>query len=280
MENIDDLLFDTRRSRKPNNNRKSNSKPKSYIFYDSFLTHLNTCILIIIIFLTLNFFNPVESKEFIGVFKDIIYRADTFESLSEAFLDLFKVNKKQDSDSTNSDDFSINTSNVEALAIGGESEEAQDFKQDEYLVAPDYASFGPIIVTGKAEFPVKSGKVSSIFGYRSNPFSNKNEFHRALDIAADKDEEILAILSGKVINVSYSDSLGNYIEVDHGNKFISRYAHCNSIQAKEGDTVNQGQAIAKVGSTGQSTGNHLHLEIIRDSIYLDPGWLFGEVTYD
>lgn len=109
--------------------------------------------------------------------------------------------------------------------------------------------------------PVSGGYYSSNFGWRIDPFSGKNAFHEGVDFMAEYGAPIVAAAGGVVV---YSDShpeYGNMIEIDHGNDLVSRYAHASKRVVKVGQVVLRGQKIAEVGSTGRSTGSHLHFEV-------------------
>lgn len=128
--------------------------------------------------------------------------------------------------------------------------------------------------------PLDKGRVSSLFGFRVNPVTAVYKFHKGYDIAAPYQQEIKSISDGTVTYIGYDkNGYGNYLKVTHSNNIVSLYAHCSKILAEKGDTVKAGQKIALVGSTGGSTGNHLHLEIIIDGIRYDPEWFFGGI-YD
>lgn len=118
--------------------------------------------------------------------------------------------------------------------------------------------------------------ISSYVGYRIDPTSEEKllELHNGLDIAVTEGTEILAISDGKVISATHSESYGNIVTIYHNDGYISKYAHCKSLNIKTGQTVNQGDVIAYVGSTGNSTGNHLHLEILDETgAYMNPIYL-------
>ena len=125
---------------------------------------------------------------------------------------------------------------------------------------------------GKMLWPAPSWtRISDVFGYRSvHPITGLPAFHGGIDIAAPYGSNILAAAGGKVVVVSYSSGSGNYIVVDHGGGIMTMYAHASKIVAKVGDTVKRGQVIALVGSTGASTGNHLHFEVRVDNTKVDP----------
>ena len=94
--------------------------------------------------------------------------------------------------------------------------------------------------------------------------------HTGLDFAADTGTFIVAAAGGIVVTQEYQLAYGNVLEVDHGNNLVTRYAHASRTLVKKGDLVRRGQKIAEVGSTGRSTGPHLHFEVLVDGTYQDP----------
>lgn len=116
--------------------------------------------------------------------------------------------------------------------------------------------------------------VSSYFGYRVHPITGAEDFHKAIDIAVAEGTEILATHDGVVQTATWSDSYGWYVAIetttDSGSTMVTKYAHCSELLVSVGQTVNNGDVIAKVGSTGNSTGPHLHFELIVDGEYLNP----------
>lgn len=140
---------------------------------------------------------------------------------------------------------------------------------------PANATFAPVIFTGKIEFPLKDEyHVSSKFGFRTHPITGGNDFHTAADLATSKGTPIYAALSGKVVRARKDSSLGNFVKIEHKNGFYTLYGHCDKLLVKEGVYVRTGEVIAKVGSTGDSTGNHLHFATIKDGLYFDPCYIF------
>lgn len=109
--------------------------------------------------------------------------------------------------------------------------------------------------------PIESVNYTSNFGYRIDPFSGHQSFHEGVDFAAETGTPINAAASGKVITADTHPAYGKTVEIDHGNGLITRYAHASELLVVEGDLVVRGQRIAKVGSTGRSTGPHLHFEV-------------------
>ena len=109
--------------------------------------------------------------------------------------------------------------------------------------------------------PVVDGWFSSNFGYRIDPFTGQNSFHEGIDFPAEVGTEVVAAASGKVVFADAHPQYGKMIEIDHGNGLVTRYAHAARLFVKEGDLVVRGQRVAAVGSTGRSTGPHLHFEV-------------------
>jgi murein DD-endopeptidase MepM/ murein hydrolase activator NlpD len=113
---------------------------------------------------------------------------------------------------------------------------------------------------GTFSWPV-TGTITSPFGWRSNPFGGGPEFHQGLDIAAPSGTTVTAAASGTVIMAQWYGGYGNYILIDHGGGYSTGYGHLSAMYVSSGQAVQRGQAIGAVGSTGQSTGPHLHFEV-------------------
>ena len=114
------------------------------------------------------------------------------------------------------------------------------------------------------------GWITSRFGRRISPFTGKPEFHKGLDIAARKGTPILATADGVVTYVGYKGHLGKVIVIDHGYGLVTRYGHISKAMVKKGDPVKRGDKIALVGSTGRSTGPHLHYEVKLNGLPVNP----------
>ncbi len=118
--------------------------------------------------------------------------------------------------------------------------------------------------------PVEAKRVSSLFGERLHPSTNKEEYHQGTDFAAEEGSVISSVLDGKIKTVEYSKGRGNYVVVTHANGYETWYCHCKKILVKEGTVVRAGESIALVGNTGDSTGFHLHLEVHVNGVAKDP----------
>ncbi|HEY8391429.1 MAG TPA: peptidoglycan DD-metalloendopeptidase family protein [Capillibacterium sp.] len=125
--------------------------------------------------------------------------------------------------------------------------------------------------TGKFIWPLPvKGRISSPFGERMHPILKEKRFHSGIDIAVSSGTNVLAADRGKVLISGWNGGYGYYIAIDHGNGLSTAYAHNSRLLVKEGDLVAQGQVIAKSGSTGLSTGPHLHFEVRKDGAPVDP----------
>lgn len=114
-------------------------------------------------------------------------------------------------------------------------------------------------------------KVTSEFGYRQNPTGAGSEGHTGLDMAVPLGTEVRAAKDGKVLFVRYKQTgYGYHVAIDHGGGLVAMCAHCSEILVTEGQTVAAGEVITKSGSTGRSTGPHLHLEVIQDGVPQNP----------
>lgn len=132
---------------------------------------------------------------------------------------------------------------------------------DEQVFAPTSTTlFAPFLVSSTICTPV-SGRISSPFGYRVNPITGVWSFHSGIDIAAPSGEKIKAAYYGTVSDVGYDDAAGNYVVISHSGGLVTKYMHCSQTLVKKGDNVRKGETVARVGSTGMSTGPHLHFII-------------------
>ena len=109
--------------------------------------------------------------------------------------------------------------------------------------------------------PVDASWSASSFGWRIDPFTGQNAVHEGVDFISDVGTPVFAAAGGVVISAEKHPQYGNMIEIDHGNDFVTRYAHASKLLVKAGDVVQRGRKIAEVGSTGRSTGPHLHFEV-------------------
>jgi len=113
-----------------------------------------------------------------------------------------------------------------------------------------------------AGWPVRSGWISSGFGERNDPFSGKKTLHEGLDFAGTEGSAVLSVASGVVSWAGRKKGYGNTLEIDHGNGYVTRYAHNERLLAKAGDRVQAGQTVASMGATGRASSPHVHFEVL------------------
>ncbi|MBG9793057.1 membrane protein [Paenibacillus dendritiformis] len=124
-------------------------------------------------------------------------------------------------------------------------------------------------------WPTDNTYITSRFGSRSDPFHGSSAFHAGLDIGGDMGDPVYAAADGKVIASSYDKMKGNYLIIDHGSSLTTRYLHLSERGVRTGEQVSKGQVIGKMGSTGRSTGAHLHFEVRKGEEAVDPAIYIG-----
>jgi len=118
-------------------------------------------------------------------------------------------------------------------------------------------------------WPIR-GEISSYFGYRANPFTGIRQFHNGLDIVGPENMVIKAAMDGRVAETGYSTLFGNFVIIAHPDNYQTLYAHLNAIKVKTGSTIAQGDPVGLLGSTGYSTGPHLHFGVFKRGVAVDP----------
>ncbi len=134
---------------------------------------------------------------------------------------------------------------------------------------PQHTELGQSVL-GFAYAAPQQGGVTSGFGYCIHPIAGENRFHYGVDIDAADGSAIHAFADGTVGVVAQSSDLGNYVTVNHADGFSTLYAHCKRVTASAGQTVRCGDILGEVGQTGAATGPHLHFELHRDQVYINP----------
>ena len=170
----------------------------------------------------------------------------------------------------------VTTAPTAAAAAGGDD---LAVSEPEVLYAPEGATFAPLAINRLAEKPVPSGTITSYFGYRENPTKGGISFHQALDIAAETGTPIAAMYFGIVKEIGENGSYGKYVLLNHGNGIEVLYAHCSEILVQKDAVLRAGETVAKVGSTGDSTGSHLHVEVRVNGVAYDPAYVIPADEY-
>ena len=160
----------------------------------------------------------------------------------------------------------------QAVAAENEVEKLLQKKQDEIDREMAAGSGNSGEGTKGLSWPLRggAGRISSGFGPRTSPAAGASSNHKGLDIAIASGTPILAAGSGRVVTATYSSSAGNYVMISHGDRLYTVYMHCSRLAVKVGDSVSKGQVIAYVGSTGISTGAHLHFGVSKNGNYVNP----------
>ena len=123
--------------------------------------------------------------------------------------------------------------------------------------------------------PVSGGWVSSAFGWRADPLNGKREFHEGVDFASKSDSKVTAVGAGIVTWSGKRYGYGNLVEINHGNGYVTRYAHNKKNLVTVGEKVEKGQVVAVIGSTGRSTGPHVHFEVVYNGKHVNPKKFFS-----
>ena len=202
---------------------------------------------------------------------DILDQTRENVQLEQNTLELFMEQKKKDLEAYENDI----TNQEKAIA----EYEAMIKEQDEEIQALEKAieadkkllSLRVTYDGGRFAFPVASyTRVSSDYGWRIHPKLKVKQFHNGVDLASAKGTAIYAAYDGVVVAAAYSSTMGNYVMINHGDNLYTIYMHASVLKVSENAVVKKGDTIALVGSTGRSTGSHLHFTVRKDGEYVSP----------
>ena len=138
------------------------------------------------------------------------------------------------------------------------------------IPSPDIVDETVYTVSRPFCMPLQGYRVTSRFGYRIHPISGNTTFHYGADLAAGTGTKVVAVADGTIRETGYGNINGNYVKMSHTDGYVSHYTHLHTIHVSEGQKVMAGQKVGTVGSTGYSTGPHLHFELRKDGKVLDP----------
>ena len=258
------------------NNKKEKNEKRDIKLLKKMTIQLIVCVCIYLVIYTIQNNQYIFSEDFIHKVNEIIsYDIDLkklYEDGKNYIIGIFnKDGEKQNEDENKTNETNVTDGNQSNNGIGGATEETSEtteqVKENEVLSQEEQDILN---VKNTANFikPVE-GTISSVYGYRDTATGTVPKNHTGTDIAAVMGTKIKSATDGQVVLVSEEGDYGKHIKIQIGEVSII-YAHCNSLYVKEGEQIKQGQEIAEVGSTGNSTGPHLHFEIRISERTVDP----------
>lgn len=226
--------------------------------------------------------NYKESRELVELCKEELELEKQILSQAKVNVEVEQANLENLIDQKNQD-ISAYESDISNKEQAIKEYEAYIKEQDEIIAALEaaiaeekrkaLASNGSVITYdgGVFKFPLASyTRISDDYGWRIHPTLGVQQFHNGVDFAAPKGTAIYAAYDGKVVAATYSSTMGNYVMIDHGDELYTIYMHASALYVSKGDVVVRGETIAAVGTTGRSTGNHLHFGVRLNGEYVSP----------
>ena len=253
--------------------KKHKSEKKDIRLFKKMIVQLIVCICIYLVIYIIQNNQYIFSEDFINKVNEIIsYDIDfgkLYEDSKNYIMSIFQ--KEENQSDSNSSEENIVEENQVNNGIGGAAEETEtspeNVEENQNLTQEEQDIINVKNTTSFIK-PIE-GTISSIYGFRETATGSVPKNHTGTDIAATTGTKIKSATEGQVVLASEEGDYGKHIKIQIGEVSII-YAHCNALYVKEGDTVTQGQEIAEVGSTGNSTGPHLHFEIRISERTVDP----------
>ena len=288
-------IYARRNSKKPNSTtrvRVNDDNKKDIKVFKKLIIQIIICLFIYAVFYLVKNSNYIFSEDFINKAKDILSQDTNFGELYEnsknAIIGFFNKEVETENTDNNAKDEKVennasteqNSIDTEQNGIGGaletqetqETQEVQETSEKQEEQVPQLSEEEQRIQTIKNTTtfikPVE-GTISSKYGLRNPTTETVPKNHTGTDIAANTGTKIISSTDGEVVLSSSEGDYGNHIKIQIGEVSVI-YAHCSKLYVKQGDKVTQGQEIAEVGSTGNSTGPHLHFEIRLNEVTVDP----------
>lgn len=209
-----------------------------------------------------------EEKELEDMQNEVNEQKDALDLLIDAKTsEISQYQQKIANAEAEADDYADQLAEQEALLEKIENQIAAEAAKK----AAELEKAGTVVSSSGFIWPCPSShRITSTFGPRSQPTAGASTYHKGIDIGASSGSAIVAAADGVVTTATYSSSAGNYVVISHGNGLSTVYMHCSSLSVSAGQKVSQGQTIAAVGSTGYSTGPHLHFGVISNGSYVNP----------
>lgn len=229
------------------------------------LTQTAVCVVVLAVIFTVQFFEPGQYQMIGEYYAQVIAEAPAENETTRLLSTEVTWQAVSDWWQNIDPDAVMEVFLPQETAMGGEE-----------TVFPRNATYNRVLVSAQARSPLPCDAViTSPYGERDHPITKAWDFHTGIDLAAPAGTAIRSIYPGRVIQTGWSSAYGNYIVVQHSDNLQSIYCHCSRILLAEGNKVASGQTIAEVGSTGISTGPHLHLSVLVDGCYVDPMHLYA-----
>ncbi len=219
----------------------------------------------------LNLFYEIEK-----IFSEKLEESFSVEEAEEVFSNILKnkeENKKiRKTEETEYIPFEEPSLSAEIIASGG-----KDIKVSSAEEIPDNVSVDDYKLSYPMFLPV-DGEITSEFGVRTHPITGDLRFHAGIDIAAKEGANISSAFDGIVVEADFDNWNGNYLKIKHDNNIMTVYCHCKKLNVKKGEKIRAGEVVATVGSTGSSTGPHLHFELRFNNISYNPQKALNEAV--
>ena len=211
-----------------------------------------------------------ELEEKLVTEKNELVNLKDAETAQKESIELLLFEKQKEVQDTNNQ-INKSTKELKKLEADIKAQEDNIIAIEKAIEERERASGQKRVLKGGLIWPLpSSNRITSRFGKRSKPTKGASSYHQGIDIGASTGEKVIAAASGEVVISKYSYSGGNYIMISHGSQIYTVYMHLSKRSVNEGDTVVLGQKIGEVGSTGYSTGPHLHFGIRKNGQYVDP----------
>ena len=244
-------------------------KNKKDYLTKTLILQFSVCLILFGLLFALKSSNNTFYKEVKNLFSDRLEDNISFDEVQSVFANIKqKTSENKEENTTESETEYIPPEepslSAQIIASGGNDKKVSSAEE-----IPDNVSRDDYELSQKMILPVK-GTVSSEFGTRIHPISGDLRFHAGIDIAADEGTKIHSAFDGEVVKADYDQWNGNFIKIQHENGIMTVYCHCKKLNVKKGQIIRAGEIIGTVGSTGNSTGPHLHFELRINNISYNP----------
>lgn len=242
-------------------------KNKKDYLTKTLLLQFSVCLMLFLLLFLLKYNNSSFFYEIEEIFSSKLEENLKAEEIESVFKNIKNYETTQTTEVEKETEYiPLEEPSLSAEIIAGGGSDVKVTSEDDI---PDNASVADYTLNQKMVLPVV-GNVTSEFGTRIHPISGDLRFHAGIDIAAELGTNIYSAFDGEVIYSDYDQWNGNFLKIQHDNGIMTVYCHCEKLNVKKGQKIRAGEVIATVGSTGSSTGPHLHFEIRVDNVSYNP----------